>query len=135
MVFHCFCTIILTNRKNDNGDTVFDYLLREIPDLKVELDVGWALYAGTDVVKLLKKYRDRIAIIHLKDINDGIVKENSKEFFTTVGEGSIPLEKILEEAQKIQLFESEYIIDQDDSKGDMLDSLRDGVNNIKKVFA
>ncbi len=113
--------------------TALDYILTECPDLKLELDVGWAKYAGADPIKLMKQYKDRIALLHFKDIRADASPENRDTCFTAVGEGSIPLKDILSEASNCPaLDEYGLIIDQDDSITDILDDLAIGAENIRK---
>ncbi len=55
------------------SETMFDLLVRETkPELvSFEMDVFWVTHPGQDPVKLLAKYPDRWALIHLKDIRKG----------------------------------------------------------------
>jgi sugar phosphate isomerase/epimerase len=54
-------------------ETFFDQLVRETkPELVTfEMDVFWVVHPGVDPVKLLAKYPDRWALMHLKDIRKG----------------------------------------------------------------
>lgn len=54
--------------------TLFDLLVQKTdPDLvKFEMDVLWTLHPGQDPVALLKKYPDRWALMHLKDLRKGV---------------------------------------------------------------
>lgn len=52
-----------------NGETLLDLYLKSVPSLKLELDVGWAHYAGSDALSVMQKYRDRLVLLHLKDVN------------------------------------------------------------------
>lgn len=122
MLFHCH----YNEFRDDHGETVFSYLLREIPELRVELDVGWVQYAGVDVVQLMHQYADRIAIIHFKDFADG----DQEKDFCAIGEGKLPLKEIMNAARELGLNGSGYVIDQDASSGDMLADLRTGYQNI-----
>lgn len=54
-----------------NGLSVFDMLLAYAPDLYMELDVGWATYAGEDPVKVMERAKDRISLMHFKDFLPG----------------------------------------------------------------
>lgn len=55
------------------GETPFDVLVRETkPELVCyEMDVFWVFHAGQDPAKLLYKYPDRWALMHIKDIRKG----------------------------------------------------------------
>ncbi len=116
----------------DSGTTVLDYLMENCPKLKLELDVGWAKFAKTCPIEWMKKYRDRLVLLHLKDIKADASPENRDTSFTAVGEGSIPLKEIMKEAQNCPIHEYGVIIDQDDSLTDILDDLAIGADNIKK---
>ncbi len=115
----------------ENGDCVLDYILREIPDIKIQIDLGWVKFAGVDCVTAMQKYRDRIDILHFKDVIEGANEKNKRHCFTAIGEGSIPLEAIMKEALNLNLDEVPYVIDQDASEGDMLQDILNGVQNIQ----
>ncbi|HHV12612.1 MAG TPA: hypothetical protein GXX75_20260 [Clostridiales bacterium] len=51
-----------------------------------------------------------------------------------MGEGSIPLKEIMEEAKNCSLSEYAIIIDQDDSLGDMMADLATGVAKITRLY-
>lgn len=56
------------------GDgTVFDMLVKETNprDVKFEMDIFWVAHAGQDCARLLEKYPDRWALMHLKDMRAG----------------------------------------------------------------
>ncbi len=117
----------------EEGTTALDYLLENCPKLMLEPDVGWMKFAGVSSVEWMKKYRDRILLLHLKDIREDACQENRQQCFTAVGEGSIPLKEIMEEARNCPLAEYGVIIDQDDSMGDMLVDLAAGVRHIAEL--
>lgn len=58
-----------------DGKTPFDVLASETkPELVCyEMDVFWVFHAGQDPVKLLLKYPDRWALMHIKDIRKGAI--------------------------------------------------------------
>lgn len=114
----------------EDGTTALDHLMEHCPALKLELDVGWAKFAGADPVKLMKKYRDRMAIVHFKDIRPDASPATRDSCFTAVGEGSIPLAAIMAEAANCPLIPHGLIIDQDDSPTDIMDDLALGRKNI-----
>lgn len=120
-----------TDLQEENGKCVMDYLLETIPELGLELDVGWVKFAGKDCIRIMKRYKDRIRILHFKDISEGAAPENRNTCFCPVGEGSIPLRDILTAAEKLDLDTTGYIIDQDDSPGDMMQDIALGERNIQ----
>ncbi len=111
-----------------NGTCLFDELLSAVPDLKVELDVGWVRYVKLDVLSTINKYRDRIRVLHLKDILD-----TEEKIFPAIGEGIIPLEDIINASKKLDLMECGLIFDQDDS-ADILADTAKGMANVKKYL-
>jgi sugar phosphate isomerase/epimerase len=91
-----------------NSETVFDILVRETkPELVCfEMDVFWAFHAGQDPVKLLAKYPNRWALLHVKDIRKGAVTGLSSGSApptdnVTVGAGQINWPEVLRAARKI----------------------------------
>lgn len=61
-----------------DGTTPFGLMMAETDprDLKLELDVYWAAKAGLDPVRTLQARRDRIVLLHLKDLGaDGATVE------------------------------------------------------------
>jgi len=116
--------------EDEGGDCVFDFLMREVPQMKLEPDVGWVLAAGVDPVALMKKYNEKIRIIHFKDLDVGKVKADRDHCFRAVGEGDLPLQRILEYVRRLPLYETGYIIDQDASEGDMIEDLRIGIRSL-----
>jgi len=114
-----------------DGVSALDYILEQCPNLGLQLDVGWAKFAGVNPVALMKKYGSRIPLLHFKDVRADACAENRDTCFTAVGEGSIPLREILAAAPCCALIEDCLIIDQDDSPNDILDDIALGAANIR----
>ena len=54
----------------DLGDeNAFDYLFSQADAelVKIELDIGWAVFAGVDPLAVLNRYAGRVLAVHLKD--------------------------------------------------------------------
>lgn len=90
------------------GETVFDLLVRETKaDLVCfEMDVFWVFHAGQDPARLLARYPNRWALMHLKDIRKGAVTGLSTGSApptdnVTVGTGQVKWPEVLRAAQKI----------------------------------
>jgi len=115
----------------EDGTTALDYILEQCPLLKLELDVGWAKFAGVCPVELMKKWRDRLVLLHFKDVRADATVETRATCFTAVGQGSIPMRAIMAEAKNCPIVDCGLIIDQDDSPTDILDDLAVGVENIR----
>jgi len=117
--------------KDENGDCVFDLLMREVPEMKLEPDVGWVMAAGVDPSALLKKYSDKVRIVHFKDMDLSRLKTDREHCFTAVGKGDLPLQEVLACAKDLPLYETGYIIDQDASEGDMIEDLQTGLRSLE----
>ena len=94
------------------------------------MDVGWVKFAGKDCIEFMRKYKERIRILHFKDVCEGASSKTRSTCFTAVGEGSIPLADILKVAENLELDEVGYGIDQDGSLGDMMRDVSIGAQNL-----
>jgi len=91
-----------------HGETLFDVVARETSpeNLCFEMDVFWVFHAGQDPVKLLKKYKNRWVLMHVKDIRKGAVTGLSTGSApptdnVPVGTGQIDWSAVLKTAQKV----------------------------------
>ena len=89
-----------------NG-TLFDYIVQNTnpEDVSFEMDVLWTLYGGADPVTLLKKYKKRWKLMHVKDLKKGIKGDGSggtpAENDVVLGEGQANFPEIFKVAKKI----------------------------------
>jgi sugar phosphate isomerase/epimerase len=87
--------------------TLLDYIIQNTnPEyVSFEMDVFWIHFGGGDCVKLLKKYKDRWKLIHLKDMKPGIPKDltggTNVEFNVPLGTGEVDIRGIIRQANKI----------------------------------
>ena len=81
-----------------NGTDVVSDLARDIPALKLEPDVFWLAVAGIDAVPYLKKHRDRLIYLHIKELGEGAEGVN-----LVPGEGNAHLAAVLEYGKEIGL--------------------------------
>ncbi|MDL2301628.1 sugar phosphate isomerase/epimerase [Lachnospiraceae bacterium OttesenSCG-928-D06] len=123
-----------TEVRKEQGVILLDYILENCQDVNLELDIGWAQYGGMNLSKDMKKYIDRIELLHLKDYNKEFTPADGKDFFTQIGEGDLCLEDALMECPK-DFFEKDAIIfDQDDGKENIFIDLEIGIKNVKKLY-
>ena len=89
----------------DNGEYLFDILMDNTsPDLvKAEIDVFWVAYAGLDVLETLKKYKSRLPLIHLKELENMETRAN-----VSLGKGIIDFKAIKE-----QYSDATFIVEQE----------------------
>jgi sugar phosphate isomerase/epimerase len=93
-------------------------------NLKLEVDVFWIKFAGLDPVEFLNKYRDRINLIHLKDM------ESDGKTFAEVGEGIIDFRPIFEAGDTGMV--EWYVVEQDICKRPSLESAKLSFENLKR---
>lgn len=85
-------------RPNADGQIV-EEVLAEKTRIGFEIDTFWVYNAGVDVFEVLETYKDRIALIHLKDgIAQDFADPSSKPIGRSLGSGKAPVEKIRETA-------------------------------------
>ena len=99
-------------RPLSSGTTFFDELPSE---LWIELDLGWAWYAGVDVPALLTRVRDRCPIVHVKDIASREGKE-----FRPVGDGAVGYDRLAPAAVAAGV--EWLLVEQDEAEGSTIDA-------------
>ena len=105
-------------------------------DVGLELDIFWASVAGHDPVEILQKYSGRIPLLHLKDKAKGFPVQYNERVppatFKEVGNGSIDIPGVLKAADKEGV--KHYFVEQDQTPGDPLASLRQSYEYLSKQF-
>jgi sugar phosphate isomerase/epimerase len=102
------------------GSRPIDIFLERLdPSLvKFEMDVFWVSVAGQDPVALLKQWKGRVALMHLKDKLKGAPQSFSegvpKETFVEVGSGALDFPAILKAAREAGV--QHYFVEQDQSR-------------------
>ncbi len=117
--------------------TLLEYFLNNTPDsVKLQLDTGWQMYGGDDVIAFMRKYPDRIASVHLKDFVPEYSDIDEEDAFAAIGEGCLPIKGILSELPTLAMIPHGLMIDQDKAaRGHLLaDDLRVGAANLKKMI-
>jgi sugar phosphate isomerase/epimerase len=103
--------------------------------VQFELDVFWLSVAGQDPVETLKKWKGRVALLHLKDKAKDAPHQFSENVpataFQEVGSGVIDFPAILKAAPAAGV--KQYIVEQDQTPGDPLESLRKSFNYLKTL--
>jgi len=121
-----------------SGDgTLLDILMSTVdPKLvMLELDVMWAQVAGVNPVSVLEKYKGRVALMHLKDVVSGTPSRFKEDIprtaFSEVGKGTVDFAAVLKAAGAAGV--KHYFVEQDQTPGDPLDSLRGSFNYLQKL--
>jgi sugar phosphate isomerase/epimerase len=109
--------------------TGLDILVEESdPDyFSFEIDTYWIQHGGANPVSFLKRLKDRMYIVHLKDMS----MEGSKQLFSEVGEGNLEWDPILSACRNANV--EWYIVEQDVCSGDPFDSLEISLKNLNRM--
>lgn len=103
--------------------------------VQLELDAFWVSVAGVDPVKMLHEWKGRVGLLHLKDKEKGAAVQYTesvpKQTFKEVGSGSINFKALLDAAPAAGV--RHYFVEQDQTPGDPLDSLRKSFEFLKTV--
>jgi|SRR5450432_2043405 sugar phosphate isomerase/epimerase len=101
----------------------------------LEVDVFWVSVAGNDPLEFLKTNKGRVPLLHLKDKMRGLPAQYSEsvkpETFQEVGSGSLDFAAILRTARSIGV--KHYFVEQDQTPGDPVASLRKSYEYLRKV--
>lgn len=111
-----------------------DRLLKKCPGIKIELDVGWAQYGGMEGSRAVRRYKDSIAEIHLKDYVPALTLEDGAEFFCAIGNGALDLKALFEEIPEEIKTSDRLIVDLDDAAGDIFEDLENSCQNVKRYI-
>jgi sugar phosphate isomerase/epimerase len=119
------------------GSTRFQVLLDSTdPKLvALEMDAFWVSVAGHDPVEILKQVSGRVKLVHLKDKAQGtpvMYKESvPASTFKEVGHGVIDWPAVLRAAESAGV--EHYFVEQDQTPGDPVESLRQSFAYISKL--
>jgi sugar phosphate isomerase/epimerase len=120
-----------------DGARPFDLLMERFDksNVGIEMDVFWISVAGEDPAAMLRKYKNRIPLVHLKDKLRGapvrFAEDVPFETFREVGNGSLDFPGILAAAAESGV--EHYFVEQDRCPGDPLASMRMSAEYLKKV--
>ena len=114
-------------RPRSGGASFLDELLTaEAPFL--ELDLGWAWYAGADPLALLERARGRCPLVHVKDFSS-----REPGAFTPVGDGAVGYEHV---APAAILAGAEWLlVEQDETDGPALEAARRSFGTLTSMVA
>jgi len=120
-----------------SGGNLLDVLMQTADPrlVNLELDIMWSTVAGVDPVSVLKKYGERIAMMHLKNVAPGVEKRYNetvpKTAFREVGNGVIDIPAVLKAASDAGV--KHYFVEQDQTPGDPVVSLRESFQYLEKL--
>jgi sugar phosphate isomerase/epimerase len=119
------------------GTRPIDYMRKFLdPKVKLELDVFWVAAAGLDPIDTLDEWKDRVALMHVKDKAPGMAAITTESQakpadFKEVGAGTLDFKKLLNEALKSGV--DKFYVEQDQCPGDPVDSLAQSFGYLKKL--
>ena len=105
-----------------DGRIKYDYYLDLVPRVKLELDIFWAAnFGANEAVPLVKRYADRMVLLHLKDGMFPANPEDKTVDMRPLGEGQLDIPGI---AANMPDRISQIIVELDRSNIDMTESVR-----------
>ena len=103
-------------KPRDGGASFLDDLLAANA-LFLELDLGWAWYAGADPLSLLGRARGRCPLVHVKDFSS-----REPGSFAPVGDGLVGYERVAPAA--VEAGAEWLLVEQDETDGPPLEAAR-----------
>ncbi|HET6384648.1 MAG TPA: sugar phosphate isomerase/epimerase [Armatimonadota bacterium] len=101
-----------------DGRLGYDFMMEAAPDLLAEVDVYWVAYGKAHAEEVVRQYRTRIPVLHIKD---GPLEEGKKH--TAVGAGKMNIPAVIAAADPAIL--EWLIVELDDCDTDMMQAVRD----------
>jgi sugar phosphate isomerase/epimerase len=120
-----------------DGRTLLDILLAESDAklVQLEMDIMWVAVGGGEAGKLLGKYRNRVPLMHVKDLHAGVgVQYNERiprDKFAEAGRGTLKIGEILKAARKAGV--KHFFVEQDQTPGDPVASLEVSYQYLSKL--
>ena len=119
-----------------DGETVFDYILKNAQNINFTLDSYWLQYGGVDIRDTLSKLNGRIECVHMKDYmialkpatEDG--KTDFEPRFAPVGDGTIDFATFTEYARKAG---AKYFLVEQDNASKLPDTLGQVERSIRYI--
>lgn len=103
--------------------------------VKLEVDVFWISVAGMTASQFLRDHKGRVPLVHLKDEAFGTPVQYNEQVppyaFREVGTGTLDIPGILRACEYAGV--EHYIVEQDQTKGDPIESLKLSYNNLRKM--
>ena len=121
----------------EKGATLFQVMLEHTDPKLVafEMDAFWVSVAGLDPAEFIQKLSGRVPLLHLKDKAEGTAvryKESvPRTAFKEVGSGVMDFPKLLRAAAAAGV--AHYFVEQDQTPGDPVESLRKSYGYLSKL--
>ena len=117
-----------------DGETVFDYILKNAPHINFTLDSYWLQFGGVNICETVDRLRGRVECVHMKDYMIAL-KENSEKVaveprFAPVGDGSIDFAAFVEHARAAG---AKYFLVEQDNASKLPDTLGQVERSIRYI--
>lgn len=132
------------------GQTLLDIIREKAPLLGFELDVHWIQRGGANPLEVIRDYKGKVELIHLKDYRvgeipqsavDALMQGDMSQFrtafdnlieFAELGTGTLPLKEIIEESLASGV--RYLLVEQDDTYGvDPFESLKVSYDHLQDL--
>ena len=118
-----------------DGETVFDYILKNASHINFTLDSYWLQFGGMNICETVDKLKGRIECVHMKDymIADKTKDDGKIDFeprFAPVGDGSIDFAAFVEHAKAAG---AKYFLVEQDNASKLPDTLGQVERSIRYI--
>ncbi|HET9288360.1 MAG TPA: sugar phosphate isomerase/epimerase [Gaiella sp.] len=110
----------------DDGRSLLDRLLEADTRLFLELDLGWAWYAGLDPISLLEATAGRAPLVHVKDM-----RRNGGPVHVPLGAGSVDYHALPGAATRAGV--EWLVVEQDEADGDELAAVETSLSQLRSL--
>jgi sugar phosphate isomerase/epimerase len=118
-----------------DGLVAFDELLRRTDPALVtmELDIGWVVTAGADPVAYLRKYANRISLLHVKDVRKDlrVSSEQLQPQTTEVGSGKTDWKSLFAATRPENI--RHYFVEQENFERSPLEAVKISFEYLRKL--
>jgi sugar phosphate isomerase/epimerase len=109
-----------------DGVVAYDELLRLTDPTLVtmQMDLGWAVTAGVDPIKYLKKHADRISLLHVKDVRKDlrVTADRLQAQTTEVGSGKLDWKRLFHAMDPARI--RHYFVEQENFERTPLEAVK-----------
>ena len=106
----------------DGGEYLLDILFNNLPpEAVIELDVFWAVYAGVDPLAYMEKHKDRLKLLHIKQID-------KDKKCVDLNQGLIDFKKIITVAKTLGV--EHFVLEQEEYEVSSIVSVKNDIDYI-----
>jgi sugar phosphate isomerase/epimerase len=109
---------------SSDGDYLLDILFQNLPEIDMELDIYWVVYAGVEPFGYMEKHKDRLKLLHIKQIDNE--KHN-----VDLDKGILDFKKLISESKTLGT--EHFIIEQEEFEISSMTSIKNDIEFLKKL--